>query len=76
MEVFAINPIKKYRIKNPKVTQQQIADKAGVCRAYIGLLENGKRGISMKRKTAKKIAGAIGCDWREFYQDDPEVTEV
>lgn len=70
MEVLKINPIKAYRLKNPKVTQQQIADKVGVSRAYVGMLENGKRGIAMKPKRAKRIAEALGFDWQEFYRDD------
>ena len=70
LEVLKINPIKTYRLKNPEVTQQQIADKAGVERAYIGLLENGKRGKAIRPKTAKRIAAAIGCDWEDFYREE------
>lgn len=78
MEVLKINPIKAYRLKNPKVTQQQIADKVGIKRAYVGMLENGKRGIAMKPKLARRIAAVIGCDWQEFYRDDTgdSVSEV
>jgi transcriptional regulator with XRE-family HTH domain len=70
LEVLKINPIKTYRLKNPNVTQQQIADKVGINRAYVGMLENGKRGIAMKPKLARKIAAAIGCDWQDFYKED------
>lgn len=71
--MFKINPIKKYRLKNPNVTQQQIADKVGKSRAYVGMLENGKRGIAMKPKLARKIAAEIGCDWEDFYKEDDDV---
>lgn len=70
--MLKINPIKAYRVKNPDVTQQQIADKAGVKRAYVGMLENGKRGKAIRPKTAKRIAAAIGCDWRDFYKEDDD----
>lgn len=70
--MLKINPIKTYRVKNPDVTQQQIADKAGVKRAYVGMLENGKRGKAIRPKTAKRIAAAIGCDWQDFYKEDDD----
>lgn len=39
------NPLKAYR-KKERLSQQEVADKLGISRAMVGLLENGQREFS------------------------------
>lgn len=43
------------------MTQQQLADKAGITREYVSMIENGRRAVS-KRDLLLKLARAIGVD--------------
>ena len=54
-----------------QMTQAEIAEKAGIGRAYYGMIELGIRRPSPE--VAKKIAGAMGFDWTRFYDEEPAV---
>lgn len=68
MEVLIINPITLYR-KNKNKSQEDVAELTGYSRQYIGLIESGERGKKLPVPTAKKIASALGFDWKEFYEN-------
>lgn len=55
--------IKKYR-KLAELTQEQLADKVYVSTTHIGLVETGKRHVSLK--TLQKIASALGIKANEL----------
>lgn len=54
----------EYLRKKNGLTQEQLADKAGLHRAYFWDIENG-RNISIK--TAYKIARALGVKLRDLF---------
>jgi putative transcriptional regulator len=47
------------------LTQQQVADAAGISRSYYSGIEIGARDV--KPDTAQAIAGALGFEWTLFY---------
>ncbi|MCM0084104.1 helix-turn-helix transcriptional regulator [Geomonas sp. Red32] len=47
-----------------ELTQVQLAEKTGIPRRHLSEMENGKRSIG--KETAKKLATALGCDYRLF----------
>ena len=49
------------------LTQQQVADKADVKRAYYTQLETGDRNPSVP--TAKRIATVLGFEWTLFFTE-------
>ena len=53
------NPIKVYR-EYRGLTQQQLAEKVGIRRAYVAEIETGRKSGSVK--TLKAIAQALGVD--------------
>ena len=55
--------IKKYR-KLAGLTQEKLADKVRVSTTHIGLVETGKRRVSLK--TLQKIASALGLKVKEL----------
>lgn len=55
--------IKKYR-KIAELTQEQLADKVHVSTTHIGLVETGKRHVSLK--TLQKIASVLGIKANEL----------
>jgi putative transcriptional regulator len=57
----------KIRIKRvtQKITQQELAEKANVSRAYISLIEAGKHEPSIS--VLSKIANALGCGIKDFF---------
>lgn len=55
--------IKKYR-KLAGLTQERLADKVRVSTTHIGLIETGKRRVSLK--TLQKIASAVGVKVKEL----------
>ena len=61
----------KEKRKGLQLTQAEVAEKAGVLRAYYGMIEIGIRRPSPE--VAKKIAGAMGFDWTRFYDEEPPV---
>lgn len=52
---------------NIKKTHEEIAEAAGIERAYYTMIENGTRNPSVE--VAKRIAAAMGFDWTFFYND-------
>lgn len=46
------------------MTQAQLAQKCGIRRENISLIERGKRPIGLA--VAKKLAAALGMDYKEF----------
>ena len=49
------------------MSQSAFAKKIGISQQYYNFIESGKRQPPIK--TAKKIAGALGFDWRLFYEE-------
>lgn len=49
-------------------TQAQMAQALGVSTAYVNLLENNQRSLSVKMLMA--LSAAYGVDWRELMKDD------
>lgn len=53
-----------------RLTQNEVASRAGVAQATYSNIENCKR--SPSPRTAKKIAAVLGFDWKQFYDDVQE----
>ena len=51
--------------KKQELSQQEVAERCGISRQYYGLIEQGKRNVSVK--IAKAIASVFGFDWRRFF---------
>ena len=49
------------------LTQEQLAEKTGLSRAYIAQVEIGK--FTPTPKKAMILAEALGFDWCKFYED-------
>jgi len=60
------NQIRRLRFDNGQMTQQQLADKAGVTRQTIIAIEAGKYSPSLT--LAFKIAGAFGVPLEQVFQ--------
>lgn len=52
----------KARRKEMRLTQEDLADKIGVSKQYIGLIERGK--VSPGLDVIEKIAEALNCELR------------
>ena len=59
------NKIKKLRVEKVKLTQNELADKAGLHRHTIREIENGIQ-TNPSIQTLKNIAKALGCDLIEI----------
>lgn len=55
--------------KTENLTQFELADKAGISRAYYTHVENGDRRPSVD--VAKRLGAILGFDWTLFYEPDP-----
>lgn len=53
-------------------THQDVANEAGIRRAYYTMIENGTR--SPSPAVAKRIARALGFDWTIFFTDDGSIS--
>lgn len=53
--------------KSKKLSQGKLAEKAGCTRSYISQVERGVLWPSVK--VSKKLADALGCDWRDFFDE-------
>ena len=53
-----------YRLKHD-MTQEQLAEKSGICATVLSAYENDRRAIS--RRTAVRLARALGEDEATFY---------
>lgn len=58
--------------QSKNMTQQDVANKAGIERAYYTMIENGTR--SPSPAVAKRIARALGFDWTIFFTDDGSIS--
>ena len=59
--------------KKLKLTQQQVAERAGMNRAYYTMIETGIRRPSPE--VAMKIGKALDFDWTRFYEPEKEPTK-
>lgn len=62
------NQIRRLRLDNDRMTQQQLADKAGVTRQTIIAVEAGKYSPSLA--LAFRIADALGVSIQDVFQYD------
>lgn len=56
--------------KKQKLTQLELADRAGIARAYYAQIELMVRNPSIR--TAKKLGAALKVDWTRFYDENDE----
>jgi len=64
LKVFGEN-LKRERIKR-KLSQEELAEKAGLHRTYIGMIERAERNISLT--TAEKLAKAINISVSSLFK--------
>lgn len=57
---------------NKKLTQKDVADRAGIERSYYTMIETGKRTPSPQ--VSKRIALVIGFDWTIFFDNQSNET--
>ena len=55
--------------KAAKLSQQAVADRAGICQSYYASIETGVRGKPLSVTIAKRIAAVLGFDWKRFYDE-------
>ncbi|MCD7805389.1 MAG: helix-turn-helix domain-containing protein [Oscillospiraceae bacterium] len=58
--------------KEAHMSQQAVADKAGISQSYYAGIESGARGNPLGVPIAKAIAAALGFEWTKFYEDSAE----
>ena len=56
--------MKNARLEN-NLSQQELADKVGISREYISMIENGERNPSVN--IAKKIGDLLNINWTYFF---------
>ena len=49
------------------LTQEQLAEKAGISRTHVTRIERGN--IKPSIGVAKRLATVLNVDWRDFYDD-------
>ena len=54
-------------------TQAQVAREAGICQSSYSMIESGRRRPSVE--TARRIARALGADWRLFFEEEENTHE-
>lgn len=59
--------LKEFRTQR-NMTQNEVAAKAGIERAYYTMIEQGNRSPSVS--VAKDIADTLGFDWTIFFEND------
>ncbi len=62
------NRIRSYRLKN-KMSQEELAFKAGLHRTYVGMVERGEKNITIAKLA--QIAKAIPIKLSELLKDLP-----
>ena len=55
------------------LTQEQVAERAGISRTFYTEIETGSKKPS--NKTAKKIAQVLNFDWVIFFEDECRETQ-
>ncbi|MCD7948195.1 MAG: helix-turn-helix domain-containing protein [Oscillospiraceae bacterium] len=51
------------------MTQEEVAERAGISRSYYVQIENESRGKSISPKTAMKLGKALHFNWCVFYEE-------
>lgn len=64
--------LQEKRIKK-EMNHEQVAQEAGIQRAYYTMIENGNRDPSVE--VAKRIAQALGFNWIIFFEDQCNETK-
>jgi len=64
--ILAKNIRARRRIKN--ISQEDLADIAGLHRTYIGAIERGQQNVSVDN--IEKIAIALGCRVQELFDEE------
>lgn len=57
------------------LSQQEVADQAGISQSYYASIETGMRGNPLSVIVAKKIAHVLGFDWTRFYEEAEKESE-
>ncbi len=70
IEIVA-NRIRDLRTKK-NWSQEQLAEKSGLHRTYIGAVERGERNITLR--TLNRIAQALDCEMTVLLQTEPKKT--
>jgi len=60
-----INKLLEEKRNELKMTQEEVADKAGITRAYYSMIESGKKTPSPK--IAQRITNIFNIEWTLFY---------
>ena len=60
------NNVRKYRIKQ-NLSQEELAEKAGVHRTYIGSVERGERNVTIN--VMEKICAALGIPITDLFKE-------
>lgn len=63
--------MKNARLEN-NLSQQELADKVGISREYISMIENGERNPSVN--IAKKIGDLLNINWTYFFENKSNET--
>ena len=58
--------IKEYR-GNLKISQEELADRAGVHRTYIGMIERGEKNITLEN--IKKLSEALNVKMKTLFEN-------
>ena len=56
-----------------KMTQEYVAQEAGISQGYYAGIELGVRGHKIPVSTAKRIAEVLDFDWVKFYEEPSEL---
>ena len=66
-QIFATN-LRNERLK--KLSQEALADLAGLHRTYVGAVERGERNVSIDNM--ERLAFALGCELTDLLKDSSE----
>lgn len=55
-----------------QLSQQRVAEMAGLSQSYYAGIETGARGNQLPVDTAKKIADVLGFRWILFFENDEQ----
>jgi transcriptional regulator with XRE-family HTH domain len=61
------NNVRKYRLEQ-KLSQEELAEKAGLHRTYIGSVERGERNITID--VMEKICSALGLSIVDLFREN------
>ena len=66
LEIFGGN-VQKYR-KEKQVSQEKLAELAGVHRTYVGMIERAEKNITLRN--IEKIAQALGVEIKDLLEKE------